>query len=136
MNIVVDTSVWSLLLRRTKRNDEDEPLKKLRFYLEHEYCIYLVGPVLQEILVGLKNRSQFDLLAGYFEPFPLIECNRNDFIDAARLKNLCRNKGVQASSVDFFISAVCMNRKYSLLTTDNDFLHISKHCPLLLCDRS
>lgn len=134
MNIVVDTSVWSLLLRRAKRNDEAGLLKKLRFYLEHEYCIYLVGPILQEILDGLKNPSQFDLLTEYFEPFPLIECTRNDFVDAARLKNLCRNNGVQASSVDFIISAVCINRKYSLLTADNDFLHISKYCPLLLCE--
>lgn len=136
MNIVVDTSVWSLLLRKAKRNDEDAPLKKLRFYLEHEYCIYLVGPVLQEILDGLKNPSQFDLLVEYFEPFPLVECNRRDFIDAARLKNLCRSKGIQASSVDFMIASICSNREYSLLTTDKDFLYISKYCPLLLCDCS
>ena len=92
--------------QKQNENDEDEPLKKLRFDLEHEYCIYLVGPVLQEILDGLKNRSQFDLLAGISNHFRLLSATEMISIHAARLKNLCRKKGVQASSVDFFISAV------------------------------
>jgi hypothetical protein len=121
-----------LLLRREKRNSVDPNLIKLRSCLDREYCIHLVGPILQEILDGVKKRNQFDLLVEYFEPFPLIECDRTDYLEAARLKNLCRNKGIQASSVDFLISSVCINRKYSLLTADNDFIPIAKFCTLAL----
>ncbi len=132
MNIVVDTSVWSLLLRREKRNEENAFLKRLRYHLQREDTIHLVGLVLQEILDGIKQQKQFDLLVEYLEPFPLIQCTRTDFITAARLKNTCRNKGVQASSVDFLIASVCVNRKYLLLTSDKDFSRIAEHCPLIL----
>jgi predicted nucleic acid-binding protein len=132
VNIVVDTSVWSLLLRREQRNEENAFLKRLLLFLQREDIIYLVGPVLQELLDGIKHQKQFDLLVEYLEPFPIIECTRTDFITAARLKNLCRSKGVQAGSVDFLIAAVCVNRKYPLLTSDNDFSLIAKYCPLIL----
>ncbi|MBN2188946.1 MAG: PIN domain-containing protein [Chitinispirillaceae bacterium] len=132
MNIVVDTSAWSLLLRRERRNEENAFLKRLRLFLQREDIIYLVGPVLQELLDGIKHQKQFDLLVEYLEPFPIIECTRTDFITAARLKNLCRSKGVQAGSVDFLIAAACVNRKYPLLTSDNDFSLIAKYCPLIL----
>ena len=78
------------------------------------------------------HREQFDLLDEYLLPFPLIDLDRSDYIEAARLKNFCRNKGVQASSVDFLIASVCIKRGFSLLTADNDFNYIAKHCKLLL----
>jgi predicted nucleic acid-binding protein len=132
VNIVVDTSVWSLLLRREQRNEENVFLKRLRDHLQSEDIIHLVGPVLQELLDGIKHQKQFDLLVEYLEPFPLIQCIRTDFVTAARLKNICRNKGIQASSIDFLIASVCVNRKYPLLTSDNDFGLIANHFPLIL----
>jgi len=132
MNLIVDTSVWSLFLRRKEIKEDDLNVQKLRYYLENQECIFLIGLILQEILDGLNSNEQFDTLLKYFKPFPLIDLTRNDFIQAARLKNNCRSKGIQAGSIDFLITSVCINRNYPLLTADKDFSNISKYCSITL----
>ena len=132
MNLVVDTSVWSLFLRRKKIDDENPFVQKLRYHLENQDCIFLIGMILQEILDGIDSHEHFNNLVKYFQPFPLINENRKDFIEAARLKSLCRRKGIQAGSIDFLIASICTQRHIPLLTADKDFLNISKHCSLIL----
>jgi predicted nucleic acid-binding protein len=132
VDLIVDTSVWSLFLRRKELNEEDLYVKKLRYYIDNQDCIHLIGNILQEILYGVKLEKQFNLLIEYFKPYPLIDFERNDFINAAKIKNVCRKKGVQASSIDFLITAVCINRNYPLLSSDKDFIHIANHCNLIL----
>ncbi len=132
MNVIVDTSVWSLLLRRNTVEKNNVYVKALRYYLENQYCVHLPGIVLQEILDGIKTAKQFDLLNDYFEAFPLITMERKDFIEAARLKNKCRSKGIQAGSIDFLIAAIAINRNYPLLSADKDFQYIAAHCSLTL----
>lgn len=132
MNLVVDTSVWSLFLRRKKTDDENPDVQKLRYHLGNQDCIFLIGIILQEILDGIDSDDQFDKLAEYLQPFPMVEPNRNDFIEAARLKTLCRRKGIQAGPSDFLIVSICTQRNYPLLTADQDFYHILKHCSLIL----
>jgi predicted nucleic acid-binding protein len=132
VDLVVDTSVWSLFFRREKRDDQNPYVRRLRQHLQHEDNIHIPGPVLQELLDGVRGASQFDILSGNLAPFPLIEGIRSDFIDAARLKNKCRSRGVQAGTVDFFIASVCINRNYPLLTADRDFEYIARHCGLVL----
>jgi predicted nucleic acid-binding protein len=121
--------VWSLLLRREKHDATSVHLAQLRRHLGADDATHLIGPIVQELLDGIRNDKQFDLLVDYFEPFPLIEPTRNDFVQAARLKNVCRSKGVQAGTVDFLIAAVCERRNYPLLTTDRDFEFISPYIP-------
>jgi predicted nucleic acid-binding protein len=130
VNLLVDTSVWSLLLRRKKIKEDDPYVVRLQDHLRGNDCIHLIGPVLQELLDGLKEPKQFEILCDYFDSFPLIELNRNDFMEASRLRNRCRNHGIQASPVDFLICAVCIGRHYPLLTADNDFKCISTYCDL------
>jgi predicted nucleic acid-binding protein len=64
--------------------------------------------------------------------FPLLQLERDDYVAAAELRNLCRSKGVQASTIDFQIAAACVRHDCSLLTNDQDFRHIAQHCPLQL----
>lgn len=132
MNLLVDTSAWSLLLRRGQTDARDPIVRELRGHLEDGDCVHLMGCILQELLDGVKSAQQFDLLAEYLEPFPLIVHEREDYVEAARLKNLCRAKGIQAGTVDFLIATTCIRRNYPLLSADEDFLHIAEHCELLL----
>ena len=132
MNLIVDTSVWSLLLRRDKRDETNPFVIQLRYHLERQTCIFLIGHILFELLDGVKSQHYFEVLAGYLEPFPLLEPVRADYVEAAKLKNQCRLKGVQAGAIDFLIAAVCCNYNYPLLTADNDFSHIAKHSKLRL----
>jgi predicted nucleic acid-binding protein len=132
VNLVVDTSVWSLLLRR-KNFDRTHPLiQKLHFCLERQDGIFLIGPILQEILDGVRSEVQFHKLTEYFSVFSLLEIDRQDYIEASRLRNLCRSKGVQAGPTDFLIAVVCIRWNYPLLTADGDFPLIAKHSQLVV----
>ena len=132
MNLVVDTSVWSLFLRRKKIDDENPFVQKLRYHLKNQDCIFLIGLILQEILDGIDSDEQFDKLRKYFKPFALIDHDREDFIQAARMKAVCRRKGIQAGTIDFLIASVCTQRNYPLLTADKDFFNIAAHTSLTL----
>lgn len=132
MNLIVDTSVWSLVLRRTKIDHENQHVKIFKNCLQNGDNIHLLGNILQELLDGLSRETDQNRLLKTLTPFPLIKPERDDYIQAARLRNLCRKKGIQASPVDFLISATCAKRGYPLLTSDQDFFRIAKHCDLHL----
>jgi len=54
----------------------------------------------------------------YFPNEPIID---EDYVIAAEFSNLCRQKGVQGSHIDFLICAVAHRLKISIFTGDKDF---------------
>lgn len=132
MNLVVDTSVWSLVLRRPRVDDANVHIQIFRTQLESNNRLFLIGNILQELLDGLRSPKQFDRLVQLLEPFPLLELDRSTYIAAAKLRTMCRAKGVQASPVDFLIAVACSQHGYPLLTADQDFSRIARHCDLML----
>ncbi|MBI2336248.1 MAG: PIN domain-containing protein [Deltaproteobacteria bacterium] len=132
MNIIVDTSVWSLVLRRNHVDEHNPYVIAFRSHLEKGDCFFLLGSILQELLDGIKSEHSFEYLVKLLKPFPLVPISRETYILAARLRNQLRKKGVQASPVDFLISAASIEHEYPLLTADHDFLLIAKYCSLSL----
>ncbi len=131
MNVLVDTSVWSLALRRKNGHGPQEATRLEQLILQGE-SIFLIGVILQEILQGTSRKEDFQRLSRSLSSFPLIPLKREDYILAATIRNKCRTKGVQASTIDFLIAAAAVSYDCYLFTTDKDFLHISKHITLKL----
>ncbi|MFY9268747.1 MAG: PIN domain-containing protein [Candidatus Manganitrophaceae bacterium] len=131
MNVVVDTSVWSLALRR-RSQESPSSVEKLTRLIQDGESIFLLGIILQELLQGLRAQKDFNRLREYLAAFPLVEPKREDYIEAARLRNRCAAKGVQAGTIDFLIAAICLRYQCLLLTTDNDFIAIARCAPLKL----
>ena len=128
MSVLVDTSVWSLALRRDKPADVPE-VEALRGAVERgDAC--LLGVILQEVLQGFPSPDRTRRLVDYLSPFPILALHRGDYVYAAEIRNKCRAKGVPASTVDAQIAAAAINHRCRLLTTDGDFEHIAKHFPL------
>ena len=65
-----------------------------------------------------------------FAALPLLVPDRQDYIDAAALRNLCRRAGVQMGTIDALLAQLCVRHDLTLLTTDGDFLLAAKHCSL------
>lgn len=130
MKVIVDTSVWSLALRRKDVVMSPKVLFLVR--LIEEGMVVLIGPVRQEILSGIKQPQQFERLRERLGAFPDLELNTRDFEKAAELCNLCIAKGVQAAHTDFLIAASAINRGYAVLTADKDFDHIARIVPVLM----
>jgi predicted nucleic acid-binding protein len=133
VNVVVDTSVWSLALRRAKRVDDAAP-KELS-ELIREGRVVMLGPVRQELLSGIKVKAQFELLRGHLRSFPDLEIETADHEEAAAAFNRCRERGIQGSNTDFLICAVAQRRELAIYTTDGDFkqyarvLKVELHAP-------
>ena len=125
MNLVVDTSVWSLAFRREQVNEQDPHVRTFRSCVKAGHAIFLVGPILQELLDGLRSQRQASRLLSILDPFPLVPLRRETYVLAARMRNDCRQKGVQAGATDFLIAAACVESGYPLLTADREFDRIA-----------
>jgi len=131
MRILVDTSVWSLALRRSSGivNEEAVALKTI---IEQGEEIYLLGIILQEVLQGIRNPKDFLALREYFKAFPLIDLAREDYVRAAELKNQLIRKGRQASTIDVLIASVAISHHCHVFTADKHFTQIAEHSELKL----
>ena len=131
MNLVVDTSVWSLVLRRPRVDPGNPHVQAFRRHLESGDGLFLIGSILQELLDGLRSPKQFDRLLALLDPFPLLELDRGTYVTAARLRSLCRAKGIAVGPIDCLIAAACCQHGFPLLTADKDFVRIAGHCELV-----
>src|SRR4030042_4009817 len=131
MKILIDTSIWSLALRRQSGVVNPESVI-LRTLIEQGEDIHLLGIVLQEVLQGIKNPNDFHMLKDYLDAFPLIELTREDYVKAAELKNRLIKKGKQISTIDALIASASISYSCYLFTTDNDFENIAQHSSLKL----
>ena len=68
MKIIVDTCIWSLALRRG--NNDAEPAVIALKELIHDARVQMMGPIRQEILSGIRTKSQFDRISGIMRAFP------------------------------------------------------------------
>jgi predicted nucleic acid-binding protein len=132
MNVLVDTSAWSLALRR-----KNESLSASERFLVAELAeliregrTRMIGLVRQELLSGIKTTEQFEKLKLLLRSFPDEAIGTSDYEEAAKAGNRCRAKGVGVSIVDILLCAVAMQREWAILTTDPDFSNYAKVLPL------
>ena len=130
MKIIVDTSIWSLALRRKKRQSLPE-VRVLESLIDNQR-ICMLGPIRQEILSGIKDSKQFVQLKDILSAFDDFSITTKDYERAAEFFNLCRSKGVQGSNMDYLICAVSSNNRFPIFTSDKDFEIYSKHIPITL----
>jgi predicted nucleic acid-binding protein len=131
VNVLVDTCIWSLALRRNPPGAQLGHLEEFK-ELINEARVQIIGPVRQEILSGIKSERQFEQLREYLSAFPDREIITGDFEQAARFFNLARSKGIQGSNTDFLICAVAARNNLSIFTVDQDFLLFRTVLPLRL----
>jgi predicted nucleic acid-binding protein len=130
VNVVVDTSVWSLALRRRRPSEAPEVLELAELVREGRAVI--LGPVRQELLSGVQGPSQLETLRDHLRAFPDLELEPEDYEEAARSFNSCRARGVQGSNTDFLICAAATRRRFTILTTDADFASFERILPVRL----
>ena len=131
MTLLVDTSVWSLALRRDAESSEPE-VQHLKEALFGADVVVTTGLVLQELLQGFSGAKASAQIIERFAALPLIQPTREDHIAAAELRNTCRRAGVQVGTIDAIIAQLCLRHELTLLSTDKDFKSAAKHCALRL----
>jgi len=123
---IVDTSVWSIALRRSKRDSEPPPaMVALRKIVTEGQPLALPGIVLQELLSGVRSEAEFDRLREVLSPFDVVYAAEEHHIEAARVFTKCRARGVATTAPDALIAATTILEGGKLLTCDRDFAHIA-----------
>ena len=130
MTVLVDTSVWSLALRRSVPANGKVTEELANLVRRGEAVI--IGPVRQEVLSGVKDATQFRMLRDHLRAFPDVRVQSADFEEAAVCFNRCRAKGIQGSNTDFLMCAVAARRGLAIFTTDGDFTELLRVLPLTL----
>ena len=113
MKIIVDTSIWSLALRR-RAVVGDGFVSTLRDLIEGDRAVML-GCIRQEILSGIRSTEQFTLLRDRLRAFPDEPLFFRDYERAAEFFNVCRKRGIQGSTTDFLICAAAVEREQAIL---------------------
>ena len=131
MNVVVDTSILSMALRRRQPLARGPMLENLLALIDEDEVLVL-GPVRQELLSGIREKVQFHSvktrLLAYREAYP----TRGDFETAAEMFNTCQSAGIQGSHIDLLICAMSARLDLPIFTLDKDFEHYARHLPIRL----
>ncbi len=120
MKVLVDTSVWSLVLRRRSALRNDAIADELERLIV-TYRVVMIGPIRQELLSGIRTHEQYEKLRDKLRAFPDLRLHTEDHELAAGFFNQCRGRGVQGSNTDFLICAIATRREICVFSTDRDF---------------
>jgi len=99
MKVIVDTCVWSSVLRRDKIANREIEKKLIALILNNDALI--IGPIRQEILSGYSDKKKFNELMNKLDAFPNLEIIDDDYILAAEFSNDCRKKAFKAVTSTF-----------------------------------
>lgn len=134
MNTLVDTSVWSLALRRKPKDltAAEQLMVRELADLTREGRVRIIGLIRQELLSGIRTASQYEKLRLALRAFPDAPIDTSDYEAAAGASNACRARGIAASVVDALICQSALSRQWDIFTTDPDFTIYAKALPIKL----
>lgn len=131
MTLLVDTSVWSLALRRDSAGESKE-VTALREALDGADSVVTTGLVLQELLQGFNGPKARESIIERFGALPLIQPDRQGHVAAAEIRNVCRRSGLQIGTIDALLIQLCGRYEMTLLSSDRDFANANRHVPFRL----
>jgi predicted nucleic acid-binding protein len=125
MHALIDTTLWIDFTRaRSPRS-----LKQfIAPYILAPEAV-LAEPIAFEVLRHATDQ-EIPPLQAQFQTMPLLPTPDDLWIDAAKLGQRCRKKGITAGSLDLLIVAVALHHEAELITFDTDFENIAGACDL------
>lgn len=130
--VLVDTPIWSVAFRRKALLPSDETLREQLAQLARRGEAQLLGVVRQELLSGVREHAQFVRLRQLLRDFPDVTLHVDDYESAAEMSNRLRSAGVTGSPVDVLLCSVALARKWTIFSTDHDFLRYAAVLPIQL----
>jgi len=116
--IIVDTSVW---IEYFKNNQKYVPFIEDSLNLEN---ILISGPIISELLHGVKSEKEYKLLSESISAVPCAECVYDDWIKTGETLYNLKKKGITVPLTDALISVIAIRYDASILTLDKHFRSI------------
>ncbi len=130
MRVLPDTPIWSAAFRRG--DDLGGSAREEMLQLVKQGLVEIIGPIRQEILSGIRDRSKFETVRDRLRCFPDLELGTGDYEEAASYYNRCRAAGIQGSFTDCVICAAATRHELAIFTDDRDFLSYQTVLPIRL----
>jgi predicted nucleic acid-binding protein len=126
--LLFDTSVWVDFLKNKSTPKAD----LLTQYIERDHPVILVPTVLQEVLQGIREDTQYNRIKAIFSYFTVLQASSiQAAIGAAELYRSLHKKGLTIrKSNDCLIAWYAIEFTIPLVHSDSDFDLISKHSRL------
>src|SRR4051794_4142270 len=107
MRIIVDTSAWSVVLRRKQASQQQNtPLRLELESLISVKAVAMLGVIRQELLSGIRHVQDYERLKHHLRNFDDEPISSEDHESAAELSNLYTSQGLANSPIDMLICAV------------------------------
>lgn len=117
--IIIDTSAWIDFFR----NQSGVVGDVVSSLISQDQAV-ITGPIVSELLQGLKNRREGKTLGELFSIIPYIEVKRQDWERAGELLRDLRQRGITVPLTDALIAIVAKQHGCSVLTLDRHFEHL------------
>lgn len=118
-SILIDTSAWIDFFR----NQSGAVGDIVATLIEREQAV-MTGPVLAELLQGLKSRQESNTLRELFAVLPYLEVSRRDWEKSGDLLRKLRQRGITVPLTDALIASVAKRTGCAVLTLDRHFEHL------------
>lgn len=113
--IMVDTSIW---IEYFRGNFHDTDL--MEHGLNQGY-IYITGPILAELLQGVRTAKEHSMLSRCIGAVPFVECEYRDWTKAGKISFGLRKKGITVPLTDIIIAVAAMKIGAAIYTRDSHF---------------
>lgn len=116
--VMVDTSIWIEYFRNNADivNIVDDLLDKNQ--------LYITGPVIAELIQGIRTDKDLELLTRYIDAIPYQSCTIEDWKNAGMLSYKLRKEGKVIPLTDMLIAAVSIRFGMKVFTYDRHFDYI------------
>ncbi len=116
---LIDTSAWIDFFRNNL-----SPYAEIVTTLIERDTAVITGPVIAELLQGLKSRREADNLRELLSVIPCTEVNHADWNTTGNLLGKLRRHGVTVPLTDALIAVIAKRNDYNVLTLDHHFNHL------------
>ncbi|MGI6669838.1 MAG: type II toxin-antitoxin system VapC family toxin [Acetivibrionales bacterium] len=116
--LLFDTSVW---IEYFKNNSD-----VVSFVEKHllEDSVYLVGIIVSELIQGIKNDKEREIIRSSIDAINFIDMKFGDWIRTGDLSNTLRKSGITIPLTDIAIAAAAIGNDLVLVTRDRHFSQI------------
>lgn len=122
-DVLIDTSAWIDFLRSDSGSVGDIVTDLIR--LDNAY---LTGPIIAELLHGVRGKKEAYQLNFLFTTIPYLEINQEDWNMTGNTLHKLRGKGRSIPLTDVLIASIAIRNNMAILTLDKHFQHLNVEC--------
>ena len=122
-NVIIDTSARIDFFRSDSGPAGDIVTDLIR--LDNAY---LTGPIIAELLHGVRGKKEASQLNLLFTTIPYLEINQVDWHMTGDTLHKLRKKGLLIPLTDVLIANIAIRNNMAVLTLDKHFQHLTVEC--------